>query len=162
MGSRPNQNCKNEKKNLGTSFANVEQCIAAAKVDPTCSGSEVMWSDGYNYAWGCRCCSENPSCPAEESEYYDNNNWDTYTYRECRTIPDYITPNTACKYQAKNLGTSFSSALTGAAAHIRLALRIPHGMELTITLMYMSMRSVEKVKVRYLIFLVCICFACKN
>merc|ERR1711862_1072079 len=109
--SRPNQACTNEKKNLGTSFANVEQCIAAAKVDPTCSGSEVMWSDSYNKWWGCRCCSEHATCPAESSEYYDNSNWDVYTYRECRTLPNYVKPNKECRYKSKNLGTSFKSAM---------------------------------------------------
>jgi len=109
--TRPNQACRNEKKNLGKSFTNVEQCIAAAKVDPTCSGSEVMWSDSYNKWWGCRCCSEHATCPAESSEYYDNSNWDVYTYRECRTLPNYVKPNKECRYKSKNLGTSFKSAM---------------------------------------------------
>jgi len=114
--SRPNEACKNEKKNLGKSLTNVEQCIAAAKADSSCTGSEIMWSDAYNKWWGCRCCSAHPTCPAESSEYYSNYNWDTYSYRECQTLPSNIKPNKACYSQRKNLGTSFSSAEKCAAA----------------------------------------------
>jgi len=103
-------------------FTNVEQCVAAAKVDPACSGNEIIWSDSYNKYWGCRCCSAHSECPAESSAYYSNNNWDTYTYRECRTLSSDIKPNKACRYRAKNLGTSFSSpmeCIAAAKAHRR-------------------------------------------
>lgn len=107
--SRPDQACRSEIKNLGTSFKTAEQCIAAAKSDSRCTGSEIMWSSSYNYAWGCRCCSETQTCPAATSDYYSNNNWDTYEYRTCQTIPENVTPNKGCRYQSKYLGTSFTT-----------------------------------------------------
>jgi len=107
--SRPDQACRSEIKNLGTSFKTAEQCIAAAKSDSRCTGSEIMWSSSYNYAWGCRCCSETQTCPAATSDYYSNSNWDTYEYRTCQTIPENVTPNKGCRYQSKYLGTSFST-----------------------------------------------------
>merc|ERR1711862_502514 len=45
-----------------------------------------------------------------------------YTYRECRTLSSDIKPNKACRYRAKNLGTSFSSpmeCIAAAKAHRR-------------------------------------------
>jgi len=47
-----------------------------------------MWSDAYNQAWGCRCCYEHPTCPADPSRYGANNNWDLYEYEKCATVTD--------------------------------------------------------------------------
>lgn len=63
-----------DKKNLGTTFSNVSECAATALVDDECTGTELIWSDGYYRKWGCRCCYEG-------SAYKDNKNWDLYRYR---------------------------------------------------------------------------------
>merc|ERR1711862_1033983 len=71
------------KKNLGTSFLSPEECAEAAKDNPSCTGTEIMWSEKYNWTWGCRCCYEHPTCPADPSRYKANSNWDIYEYDKC-------------------------------------------------------------------------------
>jgi len=105
-----NKKCKKAVKNLGKTFSTVEQCIAAAKADSACTGSEVIWHSKYNKYYGCSCCSEHVSCPAKDSAYYSSSGWDTHEYQQCKTYPDHITANKACRYRAKNLGKSFTTA----------------------------------------------------
>eukprot|EP01084_Bolivina_argentea_P059349 108374_1 len=51
-----NAECGKQIKNLGTAFISPNDCMAAALIDTECFGYEIMWSDPYYYAWGCRCC----------------------------------------------------------------------------------------------------------
>jgi len=55
----------------GGQFDSPESCMAEALKKPEC-GSAIMFSEGYNYAWGCRCCA------AENDGFAGNENWDTY------------------------------------------------------------------------------------
>merc|ERR1712106_98128 len=70
--SKPGYSCEgaNQKKNLGTGFKTPQQCLAAAVADSGC-GSSIMWSDSYNYSWGCRCC-------VPGATYTKHNLWDIY------------------------------------------------------------------------------------
>ena len=44
-------------KNLGTGHSTPQECASAAVQDPACpKPAAIMFSDAYNYAWGCRCC----------------------------------------------------------------------------------------------------------
>jgi len=79
-----NKQCISQSKNLGTGFSTPEECMAAAASDSGCTGQEIMWSDSYSSSWGCRCCSENPTCPPDYSSYPSNSNWDVYRYEECQ------------------------------------------------------------------------------
>ena len=82
----PNKQCIRQSKNLGAGFSTPEECMAAAASDSGCTGQEIMWSDSYSYSsssWGCRCCSENPTCKPDYSSYQSNSNWDIYRYEEC-------------------------------------------------------------------------------
>jgi len=78
----PNKACK-ANKNLGTSFSFPLECAEAAKNNPSCTGTEIMWSEKNNLSWGCRCCYEHPTCPADSSRYKTNSNWDVYEYEKC-------------------------------------------------------------------------------
>ena len=68
-------------RNLGTGFANKSQCATYAMEDPLCTTNVIMWSDSYNYAWGCTCCQEG-------AVYEDNPNWDLcrYGYGTCSIV----------------------------------------------------------------------------
>ncbi len=80
-----NAGCGKQIKNLGTVFTWPEECMAAAYADNECYGDEIMWSDGYNYAWGCRCCA-----PGSGYGNY-NQNWDVYSsITNPNTNPDVI------------------------------------------------------------------------
>jgi len=86
----PNQACRDEDKNLGL-FETQEQCMDAAMSDSECTGGEIMWSSwSFSLPWssvrrrGCRCCSENPTCPPDYSSYPSNSFWDVYRYEECQ------------------------------------------------------------------------------
>merc|ERR1712157_669472 len=82
LSKYPNLACK-KKMNLGTSFLSPEECAEAAKNNPSCTGTEIMWSEKFNGTWGCRCCYKHPTCPADPSRYKINSNWDVYEYEEC-------------------------------------------------------------------------------
>ena len=74
---RENSVCRQQDKNLGAGFSTAEECMAAARSDSECTGKEIMWSDAYSYSssnWGCRCCSEDPSCYSTRSVYPSNSN----------------------------------------------------------------------------------------
>ena len=58
----PDAECGTQRENLGTHFANPHECMAAAMSTPGC-GRAVMWSIEYNWAWGCRCCTEGGTNP---------------------------------------------------------------------------------------------------
>merc|ERR1711982_164233 len=62
LSKYPNLACK-KKMSLGTSFLSPEECAEAAKNNPSCTGTEIMWSEKFNGTWGCRCCYKHPTCP---------------------------------------------------------------------------------------------------
>jgi len=78
-----NKECIKQSKYLGTGFSTPEECMAAAASDSGCTGQEIMWSYRYFSYWGCRCCSENPTCPPDYSSYPSTSEWDVYRYEEC-------------------------------------------------------------------------------
>merc|ERR1711982_242618 len=82
LSKYPNLACK-KKMSLGTSFLSPEECAEAAKNNPSCTGTEIMWSEKFNGTWGCRCCYKHPTCPADPSRYKTNNKWDVYEYEKC-------------------------------------------------------------------------------
>ena len=82
--------CTKQIKNLGTSFATPNECADAAIADVNCIGDEIMWSDRYNYNWGCRCCA-----PGSEYGGY-NTHWAVYRYDENEAVTP--TPTVAEKY----------------------------------------------------------------
>jgi len=74
---------------LGSSFSSPYECAEAAKINPACTGREIMWRVKEYWKYGCMCCYE--QCPADPSNYYTDNNWDIYEYEECE-IP-WVNPS---------------------------------------------------------------------
>merc|ERR1711937_878448 len=64
--------CAKQGRYLGTGHDSPLSCLAEALQYPSQCAPMVMYSEGYNYAWGCRCCA-----PGETS-HSGNSNWDLY------------------------------------------------------------------------------------
>ena len=69
-----NQGCGAQGANLGTTFADANECALAAR-DVSACGNYVMWSVEYNAHWGCRCCA-----PGGELGGGANDLWDVFAY----------------------------------------------------------------------------------
>ena len=61
--------CAAHGPNLGKHFASPHACLAAAHTTAGCSDA-VMFSQRYNYVWGCRCCA-----PGGTDGGHANKNW---------------------------------------------------------------------------------------
>lgn len=107
--------CDVQSNHLGTDFSTPGECLMHAKETAGC-GNTIMWSDSYNYAWGCRCCAEAGALGGSV-----NVNWAVYiTVGE---DPDTVTPkfssqghpvyilheDQGCGSQAANLGNHFDT-----------------------------------------------------
>ncbi|KAH8088794.1 serine/threonine kinase [Aureococcus anophagefferens] len=66
--------CGAQGANLGTTFADANECALAAR-DVSACGNYVMWSVEYNAHWGCRCCA-----PGGELGGGANDLWDVFAY----------------------------------------------------------------------------------
>ena len=66
------QACGAQGPNLGTGFDTVDACLEVALRTDGC-GDSIMWSEPYNWAWGCRCCTNSEGGGA-------NSNWAVWTW----------------------------------------------------------------------------------
>ncbi|KAH8069636.1 serine/threonine kinase [Aureococcus anophagefferens] len=80
-----NQGCGAQGANLGTTFADANECALAAR-DVSACGNYVMWSVEYNAHWGCRCCA-----PGGELGGGANDLWDPFSIQyQVKGTEDWI------------------------------------------------------------------------
>lgn len=94
LAKEPAKGCGTQAMNLGTEFDSPESCMAEALQTAEC-GHAVMFSESYNYAWGCRCCADEP----QDFGDHENELWDSYVLATCARPPATETYTGWCSHE---------------------------------------------------------------